>query len=219
MSFGEEEPKFVTGVFFSTMPARTVVPLLQTAYQADVAHMNIGKYTLFSCYGTTANSNTFPIALAIVFGNKTKDSWVKFWQFAKGVHPCLNTPQTTIITDQAKGSVEAICEIFPLAKNFYCLYHCCQNIAKFVKGGKGKYSCLWMYNLLMKASLIESITWLNFEHSSHLTDKALCYLNAVNDDEQYLAARCAVSKGVYMYQCSSSSAVESMNRANMAVQE
>jgi hypothetical protein len=74
-----------------------------------------------------------------------------------------------------------------------------------------------MYNLLMKASLIELITRLKFEHSSHLTDKALHYLNAVNDDEQYPAARCAVGKGVYMYQRSSSSAVESMNRANMAV--
>jgi hypothetical protein len=100
--------------------------------------------------------------LAIVFGNETKDGWVKFWQLAKGVHPCLNTPQTTIITDQAKGSVEAIREILPLAKNFYCLYHHCQNIAKFVKGGKGKYSCLWMYTLLMKASSIELITWLKF---------------------------------------------------------
>ncbi len=132
LSFGEEEPKFVTGVFFSTMPARTVVPLLQTANQADAAHMNFGNYTLFLCYGTTANSNTFPIELAIVFGNETKDSWVKFWQFAKGVHPCLNTPQTTIIMDQAKGFIEAICKILPLAKSFYCLYHRHQNIAKLV---------------------------------------------------------------------------------------
>jgi hypothetical protein len=114
LSFSEEEPKFVTVVFFSTMPARTVVPLLQTAYQADAAHTNFGKYTLILCYGTTANSNTFPIALAIVFDNETKDSWVKFWQFAKGVHPCLNTPQTTIIMDQPKGSIEAIHEILPL---------------------------------------------------------------------------------------------------------
>jgi hypothetical protein len=41
----------------------------------------------------------------------------------------------------------------------------------------------------------------------------------VNDDKQYPVVRYAVSKGVYMYQCLSSSAVESMNRANMAVQE
>jgi hypothetical protein len=71
----------------------------------------------------------------------------------------------------------------------------------------------------MKASLIELITWLKFEHSSHLTDKALHYLNAENDNEQYPTARCAVSKGVYMYQCSSSSVIEFVNRANMAVQE
>jgi hypothetical protein len=141
---------------------------------------------------------------------------VKFWQFAKGVHPCLNTPQTTIITDQAKVSVEAICKDHSSQKKSYCLFHCCQNIAKFVKGGKGKYSCLWMYNLLMKASLMESFTRLKFEHSAHMADKALHYLNAVNDDEQYPTA---ISKDVYMYQRSSSSAVKSMNRANMAVQE
>jgi hypothetical protein len=47
LSFGEEEPKIFTGVFFSTMPARTVVPLLQTAYQANAAHMNFGKYSVF----------------------------------------------------------------------------------------------------------------------------------------------------------------------------
>ncbi len=52
LSFNEEEPKFVTGIFFSTMPARSVAPLLQMAYQADVAHMNFGKYTPFLCYGT-----------------------------------------------------------------------------------------------------------------------------------------------------------------------
>jgi hypothetical protein len=28
LSFGEEEPKIVTRIFFSTMPARTIVPLL-----------------------------------------------------------------------------------------------------------------------------------------------------------------------------------------------
>ncbi len=166
LSFGKEKPKFVTGLFFSTMLARTVVPLLQTTYQANAAHMSFRKYTLFLCYGITANSNTFPIALANVFGNETKDSWVKFRQFAKGLHSCLITPQTTIITDQAKGSVEAIREILPLAKNFYCLYHRCQKIENFVKGGKGKYFCLWMYNRLMKASLIELITLLKFEHSS-----------------------------------------------------
>jgi hypothetical protein len=33
LSFGEEEQKFVTGIFFLTMPARSVVPFCQTAYK------------------------------------------------------------------------------------------------------------------------------------------------------------------------------------------
>ncbi len=66
---------------------------------------------------------------------------------------------------------------------------------------------------------MQSITQLKFEHSAHMSDKACCCLNVVNDDKQYPAARCVLSKNVFMYQLSSSSAVESMNRANMAVQE
>ncbi len=71
----------------------------------------------------------------------------------------------------------------------------------------------------VKASRVESITRLKFEHSAHMAENALHYLNAVNNDEQYPAARCALSKNVYMYQRFSSFAVKSMNRANMAVQE
>jgi hypothetical protein len=66
---------------------------------------------------------------------------------------------------------------------------------------------------------VELITHLKFEHSVHMAQDALCYLNAVSDGEHILTARCAFSKDVYMYQCSSSSSAESMNRANMAVQE
>ena len=34
---------FVTGVFLSIDAAKDSVPLLQTIYQADAAHMNFGK--------------------------------------------------------------------------------------------------------------------------------------------------------------------------------
>jgi hypothetical protein len=72
----------------------------------------------------------------------------------------------------------------------------------------------------VKAGRVESITRLKFEHSAHMAENALHYLNAVNNDEQYYPiARCALSKNVYMYQHLSSSAVKFMNRANMAVQE
>ena len=53
---------FLCGIFLSISGAKNTVPLLQTVYQADAAHMNFGKYTLYSCYGITANCNAFPVA-------------------------------------------------------------------------------------------------------------------------------------------------------------
>jgi hypothetical protein len=54
--------KFFSGILFSTSGARKAVPFLQQVFQADACHMNFGKYTLYSCYGTTANCNTYPVA-------------------------------------------------------------------------------------------------------------------------------------------------------------
>ncbi len=34
--------------------------------------MNFGKYTLYSCYGITANCNAFLVAIGIIFGNEDK---------------------------------------------------------------------------------------------------------------------------------------------------
>ncbi len=49
----------------------------------------------------------------------------------------------------------------------------------------------------------------------HMSAKDLRYLNSINDEEQYPGARCAMAdKGIYMYQQSASSAVESMNAVN-----
>jgi hypothetical protein len=64
---------FLCGVFFSISAARMVVTHLQRVFQADACHINVGKYTLYSCYGTTANCNTFPVAFTIFFGNEDKD--------------------------------------------------------------------------------------------------------------------------------------------------
>jgi hypothetical protein len=92
-------------------------------YQLDAAHMNFGKYTIYSCYRITANSNAYPVAFAIVFGNEDKSGWVDFWTFAKKTHPCLTTHETTIITEWEKGSIEAYAEVIPLAVNFFCYFH------------------------------------------------------------------------------------------------
>ena len=40
--------RFVSGVFLSLQQACHTVSLLQSVCQADAAHMNLGKYTLYS---------------------------------------------------------------------------------------------------------------------------------------------------------------------------
>ena len=133
---------FVSGIFMCTSAAKQTAPLLQTVYQADAAHMNFGKYTLYSWYGITANCNAYPVAFGIVSGNDDKEGWLGFWKFAKREMPCLNTPETTIITHKDKGSIEAIDEDLPLAVNFFCSYHRQQNIHTDIKVGSGVYSCI-----------------------------------------------------------------------------
>ena len=66
----ENGDKFVIRIFLSIAPAKNTVPLLQTVYQVDAAHMNFGKYTLYSCYGITSNCNSFPLAFGIVLSKE-----------------------------------------------------------------------------------------------------------------------------------------------------
>jgi hypothetical protein len=47
-----------------------------------------------------------------------------------------------------------------------------------------------------------------------MSAKDLRYLNTIHDEAQYPGARCAMDEGIYMYQRSASSAVESMDAAN-----
>jgi hypothetical protein len=207
---------FVSGICFSVTGARNVVPHLQRVFQADACHMNFGKYTLYSCYGTTANCNTFPVAIAFFFGNEGKDGWVQFWNFAKSLHPSLDHEGTTIITDQDKGLRAAISDVLPAAAPFICSFNWEQNIVKYVKGGSGPYSCRWMFEKLLHANTMAEINHLKHKYSRHVDDKALKYLNTVPDAEIYPAARCHLNKTSCMYQRSSSLSSKSMNNANKA---
>ena len=123
--------------------------------------MNFGKYTLYSCYGITANCNAYPVAFSIIFGNEEKEGWDNFLKFVKNCHPSIKHAQVTVIIDQQKGSAEALQEIVPLAVNFFCSYHRGKNILTHVKGGKGEYSCFWYYNLLLGCGRIETIKSIN----------------------------------------------------------
>ncbi len=154
LELGAVPLKFFSGILFSTLGAQKAVPFLQRVFQADACHMNFGKYTLYSCYGTTANSNTYPVAFGIIFGNEDKEGWMDFWDFAKLVHPSIDDTRVTIITDQAKGLTQLIADVLPSTGHFHCSYHRRQNILKFFRGGTQKYSGLWLYNKLMKAKTI-----------------------------------------------------------------
>ncbi len=211
--------KFVGGIFMSTSTLKQNVPLLQTVYQSDTAHVNFVKYTLYSCYGITANCNASPVAFAIVFDNEDKSGRVNFRTFAKKIHPCLNTPETTIIANREKGSIKAIAEVLPLAVNFFCSFHQKKNIETFVKGRKRKHLCHWFYQQLLNCGLQETLKKLRFDHSAQINDKALRYINLVPDYQQFLAVRCAMGDNICMYQQSSQSNVESINNANLAVRE
>ncbi len=143
--------------------------------------MSFGKYTLYSCYGTTANCNTYPVAFEILFGNEDKEGWMDFGDFDKSVHPSIDETRVTIITGQAKGLTQSIAEVLPSTGHFHCSYHRRQNIIKFVRGGTQKYSCLWLYNKLMKANTQCKIEKIKHKHVPFMNDKALKYLNAVSD--------------------------------------
>jgi hypothetical protein len=178
-------------VFLSLGPAQQAVPHLQCVYQADAAHTNFGEYTLYSCYGVSSNGNTFPVALGIVFGNEDKEGWTKFWHFATNIHPCINRPVTTVITDQQKGRIPALAKI-PFAVNFFRSFHCRENIKKFVRGGNGPYSCMWLYNLLLNAKTPAALEKIKFEHSMQMQDNAVRFINSINDYQQFPAASCAL---------------------------
>ena len=124
--------QFLNGIMFATSASKHSVPMLQNVVKADAAHMNFGKYTLYSAYGNMANANMSPVAFAIIFGNEDCAGWTKFWNFAVNIHPSLNLSEITIITDQDKGQIAAIAECVPNVFHFYCTVHCQQNnVSKF----------------------------------------------------------------------------------------
>jgi len=154
----EDSPQqfsFLLGILFATSTSKHLVPLAQDLIQADGAHCEYGKYTLFSAYVTTANGNMSPIAFGLLFGNEDTDNWSKFWLFVKKIHPCVNAPAKTIMTDQDKGVIASILEILPEAAQFHCSFHRIQNIIKKCGGRKGAppLSALWMYKKLSSATL------------------------------------------------------------------
>ena len=68
--------RFVDGILFSPSTLKGSASNLQTVFQADTAHLNWGKYTLYSLYGTTAACQCTAISFGIIFGNEDMESWI-----------------------------------------------------------------------------------------------------------------------------------------------
>jgi len=117
--------------------AKATVPHLQKVFMADACHLNFGKYTLFSCYGVTANSNASPVVFAIIFGNESTSTWRQFWKYALELHPSIDSGDITMITDQDKGQKNDITHYLKSFGHFHCSYHRRQNIIKTCGGGGG----------------------------------------------------------------------------------
>ena len=212
---------FVKGVLFTTSSSSHTVPLLQDVIQADGAHSQYGKYTLFSAYGTNANGHMSPVAFALIFGNEDKNNWATFWNYVKELHPSLDDRRKTFLTDQDKGCLASLQDVFKDASQFMCSFHRRQNILKNCGGGKGKipHSALWVYNKLSSCHDIETLEKLKTQYYEHMHPTDAYYLQRLPDNVQYPAARCAMNDNVCMYGKSASSGVESMNRANQVARQ
>jgi hypothetical protein len=114
---------FLHGLFFAPSFSKATVPELQTVFMADACHLNFGKYTMFSCYGVTANTNMSPVGFAIIFGNENASSWKDFWHFFLRTHLSINRGDVTINSDQDKGIKSAIEEELQLVGHLFCSWH------------------------------------------------------------------------------------------------
>jgi hypothetical protein len=162
-----------------------------------------------------------PLLYGIMFGNKDKANWTTFWTYLNQVHPHINQSNITIMTDQDKGSIESVKSIIPNATQFFCSYHRRCNIIKTCGGGIGNkpLSALWMFNLLSSCSTVEHIAQLKVKYLEKMFPTDRHYLEKIPDEFQYPAARCHLNPNSCMHGVSSSSGVESMNKANMAIRQ
>jgi hypothetical protein len=162
-----------------------------------------------------------PVAFGLLFGNEDKTNWSTFWNFVKELHPSLDEPRKTLLTDQDKGCLGALQEIFEHASQFMCSFHRRQNIVKSCGGGKGKipYSALWVYNMLSSCHNLERLEQLKQKYYPHMHPTDAYYLQKLPDNVQYPAARCAMEDDICMYGKTASSGVESMNNANQVARQ
>lgn len=212
--------EFLTGIKVTMNWSREQVPKLLNIYAADAAHVNFGKFTLFSCYGHSSNNNAVCVAFALLFGNEDTANWKLFWNFVQRMHPSIDRSCVTIVTDQDKGVIPAMAHELQDAFNFHCGRHRAQNITKRTsKKGISGTSATQEFERLVNAITPEMLERRKRSAESVLSATDWSVVNELPDTVQYPAARCAMGNDVYMYSRSTSATVESMNRANLPARQ
>ena len=152
----------------------------------------LGSINLFSLYGTTANGNMSPVALGFVFGNENKAAWMSFFKFVANLHPTMNEPNVTIITNCSKGIIAALEMHLPQAFNFHCSYHHASNVIAKCRGGKTKYFAYWLYKLLVSCNSMSQLERMKGKYIGMLDANEINYLTKLSDEAQFPVARCAM---------------------------
>ncbi len=214
LSYKTTKGHFLHGVVYAPSFSKATVTELQTVFMADACHLNFGKYTMFSCYGVTANANMLPVGFAIIFGNENASSWN--WRFVLRMHPLINRGEVTIILDQDKGIKSAIKVVLQSVGHFFCSWHQRKNIVLQCSGVSGQvpYSALWTFNKLSKCWLV--VQW-EREHDQYFPKKHpkdLQYLNSIADALQYAVKCCKEADNIYMFHQTTSQGSEVMNAVN-----
>ena len=129
----------------------------------------------------------------------------------------MNLPDVTIVTDQDKGQNSAINKVTDQAGHFHCAHHRRGNIIKMCGAASGNriYSAQWVYNRLVGCQTVEQLEREKISSMPMMHVNDARYLNNLDNDEQYPAARCNKCPGIYMYHRSTSAGAKSMNGANI----
>ena len=120
---GPAENRFLSRILVAASASKSIFNTTQEVEQADEAHTLFGKYTLFLAYSTTANANMSSVAFGILFGNEDIKNWTLFWKFVARIHPTINCPDVTQLTNQDKRSITSGAKVILMAHNFHCSYH------------------------------------------------------------------------------------------------
>jgi hypothetical protein len=210
---------FLHGLFFAPSFSKATVPKLQTVFMADACHLNFEKYTMFSCYGVTANANMSPVGFAIVFGNENASSWKDFWHFILPTHPSNDRGDVTMISDQDKVIKSTIEEERQLVGHFFCSWHQRKNIIVQCGGAGGRvpYSALWTFNKLSDCRSVKQWERERDQYFPHMHQKDIQYLNSVPDASQYAVKRCKESENIYMFHRTMLQGSDSMNVVNREI--